>query len=238
LTTERSLSHGKNNLCHATPSALHARRPADPDGNVDYTGPIAAEDDYERAKKAKQEVIAAQTALLETSLQAQIDVENAERAKQDALETSLQAQRDVESAKQAKQDALETSLQAERDFERARQAEQDAHTTFLQAQADMETIKKANGDMALAAEALRRQEEDINQKYQATELAAKKGQRALQAAIELGCQQPELTWETSYMAPLDLQRAKKRVKRKDTTDDDGEYGENFIGMVDGSIDHD
>ena len=40
------------------------------------------------------------------------------------------------------------------------------------------------------------------------------------------------------MAPLDLQRAKKRVKRKDTTDDNGEYGENFIGMVDGSIDHD
>jgi hypothetical protein len=46
----------------------------------------------------------------------------------------------------------------------------------LQAQADMETIKKANGEFALAVEALRRQEEDINQKYQATELAAKKSQ--------------------------------------------------------------
>jgi len=214
---------------------LHARRPADPDGNVDYTGPTAAEEDaYERAKQAKQEAIAAQTALLETSLQAQRDVEHAKRAKQDALDTSLQARRDVESAEQAKQDALETSVQAKRDFDRARQAEQDARTTFLQAQADMETIKKANGDLSLAAEALRRQEEDINQKYQATELAAKKSQRALQAAIELGCQQPELTWETSYMATLDLQRAKKRVKRKDATDQDREYGENFIGTVDDS----
>ena len=235
MTTEHPLPHGKNNLCHATPSTLHARYPANPDGNVDYTGPTAAEDDYERAKQAKQEqAIAAQTALLETSLQAQRDVKNAERAKQDALETSLQAQRDVESAEQAKQDELETSLQAKRDFERARQAEQDAHTTFLQAQANMETIKKANGDMALAAEALRRQEEDINQKYQSTELAAKKAQRALQAAIELGYQQPALTWETSYMAPLDLQHAKKRVKRMVARDEDGEYGENFIDTVDDS----
>ncbi len=36
------------------------------------------------------------------------------------------------------------------------------------------------------------------------------------------------------MATLDLQRAKKQVKRKDAADENGEYGENFIGTVDDS----
>jgi hypothetical protein len=59
----------------------------------------------------------------------------------------------------------------------------------------------------------------------------------LQAAIELGCQQPELIWEASYMATLDLQRAKKQVKRKDATDEDGEYGENLLALLTTAIDH-
>ena len=54
---------------------MYARRPADPDGNVDFTGPTAAEDAYERAKQAKQDALAAQTALVETFLQAQRDFE-------------------------------------------------------------------------------------------------------------------------------------------------------------------
>ena len=62
------------------PSTLYARRPADPDGNVDYTGPTAAEDAYERAKQAEQEALAAQTALVETFLQAQSDCERAKQA--------------------------------------------------------------------------------------------------------------------------------------------------------------
>jgi hypothetical protein len=50
---------------------LHARRPANPDGNIDYTfvgiieerkkmleGPKAAEDAYERAKQAEQDALA------------------------------------------------------------------------------------------------------------------------------------------------------------------------------------
>ena len=56
---------------------MYARHPANPDGNVDYTGPAATEDAYERAKQAKQDALAAQTALVKTSLQeAQRDFEH------------------------------------------------------------------------------------------------------------------------------------------------------------------
>ena len=129
---------------------MYARRPADPDGNVDYTGPTAAEDAYERAKQAEQDALAAQTALVKISLQAQRDFERAKQAEQGALaaqaalaKTSLQAQTDMEAAKKANNDA----------YERAKQAEQDALVaqaalakTSLQAQTYTEANKKANED--------------------------------------------------------------------------------------------
>ncbi len=235
---------------------MHARRPANPDGNVDYTlvgiieerkqmleGPKAAEDAYERAKQAEQDALAAQTALAETSLQAQIDMEAIKKARED-LEIAAAA------AKKFEQDSLAASLQAatelkavEDAYERAKQAEQDAlaaQTTLvkisLQAQIDMEAIKKANKKMQIAAEALMRKEEDIKQQKQATALAAMKAKEdllaaniALQTAKELRFQLA-LTSE-AYVTSLQVP-PKKQMKRKGAMDEDGE---DFIGWVEDSI---
>ncbi len=93
MTKDRPATTSENNnLCRATPSTLYARRPADPDGNVDYTGPTAAEDAYERAKQAKQDALAAQAALAKTSLQVQTDMEAMKKANKDAYERAKQAE--------------------------------------------------------------------------------------------------------------------------------------------------
>ena len=93
---------------------MYARRPAGTDEMIDYTGPTAAEDAYERAKQAKQNALAAQTALVKTSSQAQRDFERAKQAEQDALaaqdaltNTSMQAQTDMGATKKANKDAYE-----------------------------------------------------------------------------------------------------------------------------------
>jgi hypothetical protein len=199
-------------------------------------GPKAAEDAFERAKQTEQDALAAQTALAETSLQAQIDMEAIMKARED-LEIAAAA------AKKFEQDSLAASLQAatelkavEDAYERAKQAEQDALAaqttlvkTSLQVQINMEAIKKANKKLQIAAEALMREEEDIKQqkpmKAKEDLLAAN---IALQTAKELRFQLA-LTSE-AYVTSLQVP-PKKRMKRKGEIHEDGE---DFIGWVEDS----
>jgi hypothetical protein len=183
------------------PSTLYARRPANPDGNVDYTGPAAAEDAYERAKQAKQDVLAAQTALVETSLQAQRDFERAKQAKQDALaaqaalaKTSLQVQTDIEATKKANKDAYERAKQAKQDALAAQAA---LAKTSLQAQTDMEATKKANKDAYERAK------------------QAKQDALAAQTALVKPSMQAQTDMEATKKAKEDLELAREVLRRQE-----------------------